>query len=223
MEEIYYHYTGASGFSGILCDGFLKARLEWRQLELLDCRHAIHNLRSMVPSLCPDTLWRSLEEGLLRAPRHVVSFSRSGNAPDLWSRYGGDGTGVCIAFEKNRLDRSLSKGWERVECIYDEDERRRALEDLIKKLGSPGSLPIEERMLEIRRWSLQFKHRRFKAEREVRYFYSGGRQPETSSHSVPFPITGAVSEVVLGYRFNRMSRGQGAERSAVGECVAAGI
>jgi hypothetical protein len=131
-----WHYTDANGLFGIVASG----RLRFGDAQFLNDRteqaYGRDVLKEVFAERCrkfpDDTLLRDLKDHVDTERSwerlYLCSFSAMRDSISQWQRYGADGSGYCIGFDREALDDVLDfDDVDRVRMIYDTHEQREFL------------------------------------------------------------------------------------------------
>jgi Protein of unknown function (DUF2971) len=202
LPDGFYHYTSSRGLKGILKSRrmrathvrFLNDESEWEYAyrilrEVLD---AYTSTSDLVTELI-DSLRQHISEGIHKLNLWVVCFCAEGNLLSMWRNYSGEG-GYSLDFDPEMYIMNPGSGdvaYVRVRLLYDEDEQKALLTELLDigqqlasghLLGKPQvqrQEGIDQIAATLSGWlgvrMLAIKHPAFREEREWRYVILGTR------------------------------------------------
>lgn len=142
LPDTLWHYTDASGLWGMVSA---------RQLRFGDARFLNDKTEKVYGERLLDVVFEEESSNgdapeVVREIRnhmqmtggperlYVCSFSEMNDSIGQWQRYGRDGTGYCIGFDRARLDDLLDRdGVMREALIYNEDEQRKHIRSNIHR------------------------------------------------------------------------------------------
>ena len=139
--DILYHYTDSSSLMGIINNNvlwstninFLNDTTEYTHgLELAeDILNEKKNSENLIKI---DALRLSLKQ-ILHCNIFITSLSEKGDLLSQWRSYGQGTNGVSIGFSKENLEKKVNNNSEKklIKCIYDKDEKKRILTEIIDK------------------------------------------------------------------------------------------
>lgn len=200
-RSILYHYTDFQAVDGILRQAQLRVNNVLRMNDSAEMRHFMNGLCTAVTQRLEDggdkvrawqvkQLFREELEKEYSAFAACFSFHRDDAAQ--WERYGNRGRGVCIAFQRELLQR-MAKGPLSLQAVFYQNDMagHPMVEEFCRLIQGGGALSGEDP--EIRRamceaWacSVSFKHPSFSSEYEMRLvvspFEKGGLNVEPCYH-----------------------------------------
>lgn len=200
-KKILYHYTDFQALDGILRSAQLRVNNVLRMNDSAEMRHFMSRLCSAVMERLEaegdsqragrvKELFREEMKREYSAFAACFSFHRDDAAQ--WERYGNRGRGVCIAFQRELLQR-MAKGPLSLQAVFYQNDMagHPMVEEFCRLIQGGGALSGEDP--EIRRamceaWacSVSFKHPSFSSEYEMRLvvspFEKGGLNVEPCYH-----------------------------------------
>jgi Protein of unknown function (DUF2971) len=205
MPDVLYHYTGFSGFEGIL-----RSRELWAtDIQFLNDSQEFHFAHSevlkeidrQIVGADPQT---SMELSHIRrllsfagvGSSYIVSFTRGNDKLSLWRGYSRTGGGVSLGFSRRWIEQQLGQ-FRLVQCLYEQSEQQRAIqtmletcmEEIARDRSSNSTQPANREMLfggdaqifvrdQFLRLAPRLKHPKFEEEDEWRLVLtSRGQSP----------------------------------------------
>jgi len=184
-----YHYTTQAGILGIVTSEEIWATHHQCLNDSREFMHAKRLLKEVIEqkararsSIVYDGLVTALEgKGFEETGLFVASFSEDRDSLSQWRAYGGPTSGYVLGFDLSAI--KLPDRFRIVRCIYDTDQQRELLRDLVDKLAaklsdlsnkigaSPSQLQIYCDNLArttLHKHALRLKNHKFKEELEWR-------------------------------------------------------
>ena len=186
-ESILYHYTDFQALDGILRCAQLRVNNVLRMNDSAEMRHFMKRLASAIV----ERLEGEGRRGQARAVQQLFelelkkeysafaacfSFQRDDAAQ--WERYGNRGRGICIAFQREYLQK-IAKGALSLQTVFYQDDMagHPMVETFCELAGQDGSLSagnpaVRKAMRDAWACSVSFKHPSFSSEYETRLVVS---------------------------------------------------
>lgn len=173
-KELFYHYTSINSFFHII----MNQSIWFSSLAFMNDTNEGINIIDSVK--CSNKNREQLKEMYLstitEALHRYYSFSATSLEDDIsqWRAYTPLGQGICFGFEDGFIKHENAN---HIECIYDDDEKSKAIMNLIPKkefnnifktnnYSISDALKLNSSLLEI---APKFKHQSFKPENESRW------------------------------------------------------
>lgn len=184
-REILYHYTDFQAVDGILRCAQLRVNNVLRMNDSAEMRHFMKRLCAAVAERL-ERGGRPDQAGQIRLLFHeelkkeysafAACFSFHRDDAAQWERYGNRGRGVCIAFQREHLQKMAKGGLSLQRVFYQDSMAGHPMVEVFCRLIGEGEEPSGERMRRAMReaWacSVSFKHPSFSSEYETRLVVS---------------------------------------------------
>ena len=177
-ETILYHYTNFASFDSILRNSELRVNNVLNMNDAMEMRLFMQGLCKAVVKRCKDNGYDKeveyinnlFKEGLENEyfySSYAACFSKYRDDAAQWERYGNGGKGVCIAFDKNGLEK-ISKSIASLEKVYYQEniEEHELVDMFMERIEKREA--IDDLMKEAWICSAAFKHPSFSSENEMR-------------------------------------------------------
>jgi hypothetical protein len=143
LDDILYHYGSNSSFHRLFQDGYMSATHFAYFNDTQEVTYALHLVDGLLDEMLDKEVnpakRLSLETAKKITPHvadyqvFVYCFSEAGNLLSQWRAYGGTEGGYLVGFGKEDLEKvGKREGFKLVRCIYDINEQKRAVSDLLK-------------------------------------------------------------------------------------------
>ena len=183
--DILYHYTDFQAVDGILRQAQLRVNNVLRMNDSAEMRHFMDRLCTAVARRLEDdgdregagrVRWLFQEELKKEYSAFAACFSFHRDDAAQWERYGNRGRGICIAFQREHLEKIATGALSLQMVFYRNDMAGHPMVDVFYRLIKEGADLAGE---EVRRamcdaWacSVSFKHPSFRSEYEMRLVVS---------------------------------------------------
>lgn len=184
-REYVYHYTDLSAFLGILSG---KMRLSNSKI-MNDKKESIYYLERLFDEInkevkkagktIPDNFINEYN-ALKDIPSYFISFTLYEDDAAQWERYGNEGAGICIVFDKIFLQKISNKRGIKFDFVnyYQDYHKLPEVNEVVNYINSNSNISVtrfsSEKMLldYLVSQSILYKHPSFRSEYEYRMYYA---------------------------------------------------